>query len=95
MSGQPNIEQITELRQHVQRMTQAKRDIADCRLRIKQDTETLKAAEIWFNDSKQRIVDLMDKMDVKSSHNMGWENRFMMFLSELVFPSLKNESEDE
>lgn len=86
MSGRPNIEQINQLRGHVQKLAMAKQDCMECRRQIRLYTDSLKLNEETHAECQRQIIKLMDEMDVSSRGNFGWENRFMTFIAELVCP---------
>lgn len=86
MSGRPNIEQINQLRGHVQKLAMAKQDCMECHRQIRLYNDSLRRAEETHAECQREIIKLMDEMDVSASGNFGWENRFMTFIAELVCP---------
>lgn len=95
MSGRPNIEQINQLREHVKVLAHAKREYVEYKHTIQRATELLKQAEETHAECQREIIKLMDEMDVSGRGNFGWENRFMVFIAELVCPFPNDTADSE
>lgn len=79
MSGKPNPPQIAELREQL-------KILVDCEQRSS-EIQKLIAEQRKFEQkagmARRRVLELMEKMDLESSGNYGYEARTCWFLTEL------------
>lgn len=82
MSGKPNIEGIRLLRSAVERFTSADNRIGVLSSQINEANKELGNQLSERTAAREIIFNAMDKMDVSSSGNWGWQERMLVFLSE-------------
>ena len=81
MSGHPNAEDISEILKMIERLDVLGNEIARLRSELESKQSHLKEANEEYAKIKTAIVPCLQKMDVDSSGNFGWESRIISFLS--------------
>lgn len=89
MSGYPNQTQVAELRSDILRMTELEGTISVLKEELDSLKVTLKDCESEYSRRSDNVWKLMQKMDVHTSQNFGWEARMNVFLKELITPENK------
>lgn len=83
MSGFPNSEQIEALRAAAARVSELNDQHDRVTAFIRDHYTTLESIGVERGQRKKEVLDLLQKMDVASDRNLGWENRVVLFLAEL------------
>ena len=83
MSGMPNKEDIGELKKEFRDLASLQKQIIRSEKEIDESTSYLRTLKSSEAGVIRRIEQLMERMDVKSTGNFGYEARLFMLLVEL------------
>lgn len=84
MSGRPNDVDVAEIKRQISRVAISGLRIQKLREGIAKSKGELEAQESEYRLAQQEVLDLLAKMDVRSSGNIGYEGRVIAFLTMLV-----------
>ncbi len=78
MSSKPNTPDIQQLRLELAEFKRVGDELNEC----KRAAARIDNLQDLLNEKQQKIIKLLDGMDVKSDGNMGWQSRITWFLLE-------------
>ena len=83
MSGKPSYESVKEFRYLLDGMFNSRSEVERLERETARCREELEKKQEVYGTCRAALLELMEKIDIKSSGNSGWEGRFTWFLLEL------------